>query len=48
VTPVVPAVAVKVPETTEIVARTALLPASTSAIDRPVPCNVGEVCSFAA
>ena len=46
--PVVPAVTVSVPETTDRVAVTLALPASTSAIDSPVPCRVRLVCSVAA
>ena len=47
VTPVVPALTVKVPLTTPSVACTVVLAASTSAMDRPVPCNVRLVCSVA-
>ena len=46
--PVVPAVTVSVPETTESVAVTLAPPASTSPIDSPVPCRVRLVCSVAA
>ena len=46
-TPVVPAATVSVPDTTLKVACTAELPASTSAIDSPVPCSVRLVCSVA-
>ena len=47
VTPVVPAEADNVPETTVSVARTALEPASTSAMLKPVPCKFSVVCSVA-
>ncbi|CAH0356431.1 hypothetical protein AQB9606_04709 [Aquabacterium sp. CECT 9606] len=47
VTPVVPAVAVKVPEVTLTVAWTVPLPASTSAMLKPVPCKVRLTCSVA-
>ena len=48
VTPVVPAAAVRMPLVTDTVARTAAAPASTSAIDSPVPCSVSATCSVAA
>jgi hypothetical protein len=41
-------VTVNAPETTDSVAVTLELPASTSAIDSPVPCRVRLVCSVAA
>ena len=47
VTPVVPAVTVSAPEATDSVAVTVAPPASTSAIDSPVPCKVSAVCSVA-
>ncbi|OIQ63013.1 hypothetical protein GALL_554520 [mine drainage metagenome] len=47
VTPVVPAPTVKVPLTALKVACTTALPASGSAIERPVPCSVRLVCSVA-
>ena len=46
-TPVVPAVAVSVPLTTEMVACTVADPASTSAMLNPVPCSVRLICSVA-
>ena len=47
-TPVVPALTVSVPETTDKVVVTFAPPASTSPIDRPVPAKVSVVCSLAA
>ncbi|RZL08396.1 MAG: hypothetical protein EOP40_13260 [Rubrivivax sp.] len=47
-TPELPGPTIRVPDTTDSVACTTLLPESASPMDRPVPCSISGTCSVAA